>query len=601
MEEVITIKRKEIATLAVGDIPLIYEILKQHKVADIIDKYVVRHKNWGGISPGNLLGFWLSYLLSTGDHRLSKFESWAEHHILLLSCLANSPEVLAVKDFADDRLEKLLDYLSEESTWRDIESAVNSNILSVYRFESVSELATIRIDAAPMQSYGRVKSSDSLLKYGYSKHHKKLPQFKVELSTLDNYVNHFAYPLCHLTSNGAKSDDKMYVPLINLTLKNLSGVKGYETGNLFVGDSKMSSQGIRGHVVHHKNYYLCPLSKVQLPVCQRLEAIKAAQKENYKQVQKTVKSATGETTSKVVAVGFERQVETKGFVEVAQKEVEWQERQLFVRSEAYAKKQEKSFEKKLMNTCEQLENLVVRKQGKKALTTYKEINQKAQEILKRQEMEDFLSFNIGKTIHQKKVRAYADKASRKEKTITFSLKISRNEQAIEAHKQLLAWQVYATNTPENKLPFESCVWKYRYQSNIERRFDDLRNEVMKLLPVYLQKDNRIEALVNILILGLKICSLIEYKAAKTLKDTGKQLAGLYDGNPRRKTKTPSMRRLLNAFEYITIGLIFTNKKLDYVLMTHIEPTQKKVLDVLDIKLEIYTQLVDKIQMFFSDA
>lgn len=53
--------------------------------------------------------------------------------------------------------------------------------------------------------------------------------------------------------------------------------------------------------------------------------------------------------------------------------------------------------------------------------------------------------------------------------------MSRNEQAIEEHKHLLAWQVYATNAPVSVLCFEACVWKYRYQSiliaiGIERRF-----------------------------------------------------------------------------------------------------------------------------------
>ena len=598
-----TKKHTEYINLQVGDLPVIYELLKSYGLIEIVDKHVTRHANWKGISSGNLLAFWVSYMLSTGDHYLSSFESWGEHHIVLLSALANSENLLSVKDFADDRLEKLLDYLSVESTWRFIESDLNSKILSVYCLKELNPLPTIRTDAAPMQSYGQVKSADGLLQRGYSKHHNsKCAQFKVKLSTLDNELNQFAYPLCHLTVSGEKSDDVLYIPIIKQSQQNLRNIKGYEQGNLYVGDSKMGSKAIRAYVAGSQDYYLCPLSKVQLSVEQRLKAIKAVEKQGYEQVTKTIEDANGKQTTQEVAVGFERLVTMTSSLEENGEltYIQWQERQLFVRSSSYAQAQEKSFEKKLSTSCEQLNNLPIRKKGKKVLHTLQEVRQTSQQILEEHGLCDFLSVSIQQKVHEKKVRAYGSKAARVEKTTTFSLKVTRNQTAIEEHKQLLGWQVYATNTPKKLLSFEKCVWKYRYQSNIERRFDDLRNRVMKLLPLYLKKDNRIEALVNICILGLKICSAIEYKAAKTLKDSGKKLAGLYDGNPRRKTRKPSAKRLLNAFKFIGIGLFFTNKELQNVGVSKLDHTQIQILKILDIDVNIYTTLEEKIQIFFSD-
>jgi len=164
----------------------------------------------------------------------------------------------------------------------------------------------------------------------------------------------------------------------------------------------------------------------------------------------------------------------------------------------------------------------------------------------------------------------------------------------------LGWQVYATNTPADLLDFESCIWKYLYQSNIESRFDDLRNKVAPLLPAFLHSDERIKGLVNVLMLALKVCSAIEYQTAKKLQENKEELKGIFEGNPKRGTDRPSATRLFNAFEGISISLIFQEQKLQLALMTKLEPVQLKILNLLGSKSDIYENLSGKIQMFFSD-
>ena len=123
-----------------------------------------------------------------------------------------------------------------------------------------------------MQSYGEV-SSGGLLQYGYSKHHADLPQFKVKLATLDNALNHFAYPITHLTVSGNKSDDELYVDLIKQIKVVLAGIPNYSTGNLYVGDSKFGALASRAYVVKLADYYLMPLSLVQLSKAEYQQAI----------------------------------------------------------------------------------------------------------------------------------------------------------------------------------------------------------------------------------------------------------------------------------------------------------------------------------------
>ena len=101
-------------------------------------------------------------------------------------------------------------------------------------------------------------------------------------------------------------------------------------------------------------------------------------------------------------------------------------------------------------------------------------------------------------------------------------------------------------------------------------------------------------------MALKVCSVIEYKVAKALKDKGEELKNVYEGNPKRGTSKPSATRIFNAFKFISIALIFSQKKLDFAVMTKLEPVQKKILELLNLDPQIYTDLPRKIQMFLSE-
>jgi len=72
----------------------------------------------------------------------------------------------------------------------------------------------------------------------------------------------------------------------------------------------------------------------------------------------------------------------------------------------------------------------------------------------------------------------------------------------------------------------------------------------------LHKQNRIKALIGLLFLILKTSTLIEFKVREQLKATQQQLKELYPGNPNRATDRPTVKLLLNAFEYIVMLNLF---------------------------------------------
>ena len=583
---------EDLISIRVDEIPLVYSIIQELGISGAINGSKQVHGNWVGTNIGDLIELWLCYILSECDHRISSVEDWSSCRIELLRAMSGL-EGVSSYDFSDDKLGLLLDYIGEEAMWQRVEKRINEKSLSIYRFEELGSMATFRLDAAPMQSHGRVEEG-GLLQYGYSKHHADLPQFKLKLCTLDNELNHFAYPVTHLTVSGELSDDVLYEQILNQSKGVLSGIKGYETGNLYVGDNKFGSIRNRASVVNQSDYYLLPLSLVQLGQKEREEMIKQTPQSDY-----TVVELIEENKETVlIAEGFEKSESLDYQLDGTC--IAWSERRLYVHSHAYANSSKKALDRRITAAIESITQLTERKQGKKVLHKEQEYQQAIDKILKEKELEDFLTVKIETKVLEKVIKAWGKRPERTDIELKFDIEVTKNEAAIEAHKLLLGWQVYATNAPIECLSYEKCVWKYRYQSNIESRFDDIRNKMAPLLPVFLQKDQRIKGLVNLLLLALKVCSVLEYKIAKALSEQKEELQQIYEGNPTRGSKRPSAKRLFLAFQGVSIALVFLDYKLKFALMTKLEPVQLKILKLLNIKPTVYENLAKNIQIFFSD-
>ena len=118
----------------IDDIPLLIAILYRMGIPNLLDEYYPSHGNWKGeLSFGTVAGVWLAYILSRGDHRLSRLQKWvAEHLQMLEACLSSEVREL---DFHDDRLAWMLERLFESEQFSLFEQAMNGNLLRVYQLE----------------------------------------------------------------------------------------------------------------------------------------------------------------------------------------------------------------------------------------------------------------------------------------------------------------------------------------------------------------------------------------------------------------------------------------------------------------------------------
>src|SRR5437867_2695833 len=118
MSEQITITHER-----TDDIPVIIAFLLKMRVAELIDKHFPTNGNWTGLSLGQMLVVWLTFIISEGDHRLYHVEPWVPAHQHTISRSLNQ-EVLP-RDCTDDRLATGLDYLCVAENWVECECELN--------------------------------------------------------------------------------------------------------------------------------------------------------------------------------------------------------------------------------------------------------------------------------------------------------------------------------------------------------------------------------------------------------------------------------------------------------------------------------------------
>lgn len=104
------------------------------------------------------------------------------------------------------------------------------------------------------------------------------------------------------------------------------------------------------------------------------------------------------------------------------------------------------------------------------------------------------------------------------------------------------------------------------------------------LPIYFQDENRIQGLMFLLTIALRVFTLMEFVVRRQLQDQQTALAGLYDGNPRRTTARPTAERLLAAFCGITL-YFHADESWE---ISPLNPLQKQILQLMGMTESIYS-------------
>jgi transposase len=561
----------------VADLPVIWASLQQLEFVRSCDRLFPPPTSWKGpLTVGEVLAVWLLFILSQQDHCLNHVEPWIADHCHTLSALLGKP--VTPKAWHDDRLADLLTRLSFSSSWEALERDLNRQTIRLYSLPT----DTVRIDTTTANSYSQVLSEKGLLQFGHSKDDPTRPQIKIATAILDP----LGMPLVTTVVPGNTADDPLYIPAIQAVQQALEGHQ-----RTVVGDCKMAAAATRAYVAATDDYYLCPLSEKQLDREQRRELLQPVWA-GRQALQAVWRPAPEGEAEELVAEGF--LVAVKLTEEVDNRTLTWTEHRWVVRSAAYAAAQQVALERRLAKAVAALQDLPRPRQGKKRLSE-EELHVAAEAIVAETGVTGLLTYSLQQETTTRQVRAYKGQPTHLATETTWVLQAHRQEEAITACVREMGWQVYATN--HTKLSLPQVVWAYRGQYRIEDDWSRLKGQPLGLTPMYLQDEGRIQGLVHLLSLGLRVLTLLEWVVRDCLRKEGRKLEGLYAGQPGRKTDRPSAELLWRALQSLSVTVVEVAGVI-HVLLTPLKAIHRRLLELWGLPSDLYETVAQKIEMAF---
>jgi transposase len=543
----------------VDDIPVILGLAARLKLPEVLDQGLGRHHLHQGLSPGWIATVWIAYVLSQADHRKSAVRDWARAHRVTLERLIGQP--IRDADFTDDRLAILLRHLAPAETRSDLEARLWTSTCEVYQLP----VDQVRLDSTTSCGFHTV-TDGGLMQRGQSKDHRPdLPQLKLMAAAAEPT----GVVLATEVHPGNTNDDPLYLPLIS-RVREILGRRGL----LYCGDCKMAALETRADLQGHDDFYLVPLPLSPGNAALLDQAVTAVTEGD--QVCELIWDGP-----RLLGAGYEvsRRVRADDAASP-----DWAERLLVVRSRDLAEGHARTLEQNLVKAEVAARGLTPpRGRGRRLLRTEVALQQALAKV-----WEHFGVAGLLEVEGRQDPEAAAQGVARWEVTA-----VRRLTGAIATRRARQGWRLYATNLPAERMGLGACLRSYRGGWCLERDFHLLKDAPLGIRPWFVRRDDQLVGLSFLLLLALRVLSLCEVLMRRGQRQRGDQLAGLYVGQPRRRTEQPTGLAVLRAVARLELTLtrIRVGDEARWHL-TALPPLVRRVLEDLGLDESWYTRLVD---------
>jgi transposase len=167
--------------------------------------------------------------------------------------------------------------------------------------------------------------------------------------------------------------------------------------------------------------------------------------------------------------------------------------------------------------------------------------------------------------------------------------VHRQAEALATVTRQAGWRPSGTNASRPRLSLPQAVAKYAGQGQPEQGFHRFKGEMLKVAPIFLRIDRHMCGLLLIVGWVLRVLTLVQFVARRTLGTEGAMLRGLSAGAPHKATARPTAERLLAAFEGLTLYTV----RLGPRLLRQLSPLtalHHQILHALNLPLSLYTHL-----------
>jgi transposase len=371
-------------------------------------------------------------------------------------------------------------------------------------------------------------------------------------------------------------------------------------GLLFVGDSKMSALTTRAHIHRLMQHYLCPLAQKGDTAKEMIGWIESATHGTNTLQPIYAENEKGERRMFAEGYVFERMIGAEVEIDaVRPKEVqEWTERVFVVRSESYRQTLQKGLEERLQHATDKISALTpAPARGKHQIQDEAKLVLAVEAILKAHDVEGLLTYTFERQEkHQTRQigrgRGSAERPTHEIITVRYQITaITRQEKAITELRKTLGWRAYVSDAPADQLTLEQAVLTYRNEWLVERGFHRLKGTPLSLNPLFVQREDQVVGLTNLLSLAVRLLTLIEFVVRRNLNRNHETLIGLIGNNPKKGIDNPTTERLLKQFDNIFLTIVHLPDQ----IIRHVTPLtdlQTRILELLGLSVETYTCLAD---------
>lgn len=545
-------------------------------VAAHIDSHWTPHREWEGLSYGQLALLFLTFVLYERDHRLSVLADWVAAHHATLSALTGW--TITPADVTDDRLGRLLEVLGQDASQiTAVQQALGRHIIRVYPLPTtVARVDTTSFNVTHAPSDGG-QPERALLQFGYSKDQRPdLLQFKQTLATLDPG----GVPLLSATVAGNAADDPLYGP----TWQDLVALLGH-ADFLLVADRKASALSTRATIAGGGGRYLVPMPLTgEVPARLRSWVLRPPVTPAPVVLPPTQEAPT---KPRAVGLGFEVVRHIDGQTSAGQA-VAWDERWLVVQRTAWAKRQQQALAARVQRAETELARLRVKK-GERADA----VQERVDALLKRHDAAEWLTVTVAETAivtRRSGRRGRPSATTPVEEVTTYQVQVSvqRNEEALAEAQRLAGWRIYVTNSAVADVSLVNAMALYREEWTVEHGYHRWKGGWLPALPLFLHIEQRIRGLMLLLLIALQVLSLIEWQARRSLAAEQATLAGLVPGNPKMATAQPTAERLLRMFTNLHLRIHQVGDQRLGRVLEAVTPLQQRILHLLQLPATLYS-------------
>jgi transposase len=460
----------------------------------------------------------------------------------------------------DDTIARALDRLYDTDR-ASLSTSIVMSMVSAYDID-ISQIHQDTTTVKMTGAYKKQNSKATQLKRGHSKDHR--PDLKQLVYSL-SVSRDGAIPIHFKAYDGNRTDDTLHWDTW-LTLRGILGRSDF----LYVGDSKLCTKQTLMNIDTNQGRFITMLPRTRGEVKQF----------NEKLMMSNVR------WDKVYSKRSSRSKKIDRYENAAE---------LYQMREGFRIHWFRSSEKKTRDHDQREEKIEIAMSHLRALTDSgrkrkvkkeKSLAKKADEVLVKFGVKEWICVDItSEKVEEFKqlTRGRSTEKTSYRKVIQSIPRITcrRNHEGIAQSEIMDGTFPLATNTDLKPL---DVLKSYKYQPTLEKRHSMMKS-VLEVAPVYLKKNDRIEALMFVYFVAQMISSLVERQIRTGMVKAGKDAIQVLPED--RPSKQPTTTQIFRLFQHQARRMLYLGKKHMQTFTEPLTATQKEILNLLGMPESIY--------------